>query len=199
MARDNFWSGFAAGLAAGAVAGIAGALVFKGRMSDIDGHVIRLEKSINIGRPINEVFSAWSDFERLPQSISFIESVQRFGSSSHWRVKMDGRAFEWDAQVTQTVPGESLGWKSLTGPHHTGRISFAPLGDQTVVHVLMNYEPPLGEFGALLPVEDHLEHWIERGLREFKSALENERVARTGTSNEPVSARPVGTPGGGSV
>jgi uncharacterized membrane protein len=195
MARDNFWTGFAAGVAAGTVAGVAGVLAFKGRTRDVDGHVIRLEKSINIGRAVNEVFAAWSDFERLSHIISFVESVQRFGDRSHWRVNIDGRAFEWDAQITQTVPNEALGWKSLNGPHHTGRISFAPLGDQTVVHVLMNYEPPLGELGALLPVEGHLEQWIERGLREFKTALESERLARTGTSNESIAAGPVGTPG----
>jgi uncharacterized membrane protein len=197
MARENFWSGFAAGMAAGAVAGIAGMLAFKHGMAAADGQVIRLEKSINIGRPANEVFAAWSDFERLQRYLTFVESVQRFGDRSHWRVNIDGRTFEWDAQLTQSVPNESLGWRSLSGPHHTGRISFAPLGDQTVVHVLMNYEPPLGELGAMLPLETHLEQWIERGLREFKAALERERpaAARTGTANEPMSVGPVGTPG----
>jgi uncharacterized membrane protein len=186
MARDNFWTGFAAGVAAGAVAGVAGVLAFKGRTTDVDGRIIRLEKSINVGRPVSEVFAAWSDFERLARSISFVKSVQRFGDRSHWRVSIDGRSFEWDAQITQTVANESMGWKSLNGPHHTGRISFAPLGDQTVVHVLMNYRPPLGEFGALLPVEGHLEQWLERGLREFKTALESERAVRTGTTRGPV-------------
>jgi len=201
MARGNFWSGFAAGAAAGAVAGIAGMLAFKRGMSQADGHVLRLEKSINIGRPASEVFAAWSNFERLQHYIPFVESVQRFGERSHWRVNIDGRTFEWDAQVTQSVLNESLGWKSLSGPHHTGRISFAPLGDQTVVHVLMNYHPPLGEFSGMLPLETHLEQWIERGLREFKAALERERATavraelRTGTANEPISTGPVGTPG----
>ncbi len=195
MGRENFWSGFVAGLAAGAVAGVAGVLAFQRGSSDVDRHIIRLEKSINIGRPVHEAFAAWSNFERLPDHINFVESVQRFGDRSRWRVNIDGRAFEWDAQITQVVPNESIGWKSLSGPHHTGRISFAPLSEQTVVHVVMNYEPPLGGLGAALPLESHLEQWIERGLREFKTALERERVARTGTANEPVSTGPVGTPG----
>lgn len=184
-------------MAAGAVAGVAGVLAFKSVASRADGHVLRLEKSINIGCPASEVFAAWSGFERLQRYLTFVESVQRFGDRSHWRVNIDGRTFEWDAQLTQSIPNESLGWRSLSGPHHTGRISFAPLGDQTVVHVLMNYEPPLGELGAMLPLEAHLEQWIERGLREFKAALERERAtaSRTGTTNEPVSSGPVGTPG----
>lgn len=184
MRRNNFWSGFAAGAAAGALAGVAGAMAFR-RGSDVESGIIRLEKSINIGRPVHEVFAAWSNFERLPQSISFVHSVQRFGQRSHWSVNLDGRSFEWDAQITQMVPNESLGWKSVNGPHHTGRISFAPLGDQTVVHVLMNYEPPLGDLGAMLPLEGHLEHWLERGLREFKTALEGDRLVRTGSKPAP--------------
>ncbi len=182
MARENFWSGFAAGASLGAVAGVAGVLAFKRRLSDVDSHVVRLEKSINIGRPVQEVFAAWSQVERLPQHISFIEHVEQFSDRSYWRINIDGRRFEWDAQIKQVVPQESIGWKSLTGPHHTGRISFAPLGEQTVVHVLMNYRPPLGGIGAMLPMEEHLEQWIERGLREFKTALEHARLSATGTA-----------------
>ncbi|HZD93208.1 MAG TPA: hypothetical protein VE133_03080, partial [Candidatus Sulfotelmatobacter sp.] len=61
--------------------------------------------------------------------------------------------------------------------------------------VVMNYGPPLGRLGAMLPMQSHLEQWIERGLREFKTALERERVSRTGTANEPISVKPIGTPG----
>src|SRR5262249_25532894 len=118
----------------------------------------------------------------LAQSISFVNSVLRSGDRSRWRLNIDGREFVWDAQLTQVVPNESLGWKSMTGPYHTGRISFAPLGDQTVIHVVMNYKPPVGRLGALLPFRGHLEHWIERGLREFKTAMEGERLVRSGTS-----------------
>jgi len=188
MGRDNFWSGFAAGAAAGALAGVAGVLAFRRATSDADRGIIRLEKSINVGRPVHEVFAAWMNLERLAQSISFVDSVLRFGERSRWRLNIDGREFVWDAQLTQVIPNESLGWKSVIGPHHTGRVSFAPLGDQTVVHVVMNYRPSM--LGAMLPLEGHLEHWIDRGLREFKSSLESERPARTGTSNEPVTRPP---------
>jgi uncharacterized membrane protein len=170
MRQADFWSGFAAGTAIGALAGIGGVLAFKRASSGIDKHILRLEKSINIGRPVNSVFSAWMGFEHLPQMIHFIEKVERFGTQSRWWVSLDGHEFHWDAQITQVVPNQSVGWKSLSGPKHTGRINFAPLGEQTLVHVTMNYAPPL--VGSILPLDQHLENWIERGLREFKSALE---------------------------
>ena len=60
----------------------------------------------------------------------------------------------------------------------TCRLSFAPLGRQTVIHVVMNYAPPLGGLGAMLPIEQHLESWIEQGLREFKTAMEGQEKSR---------------------
>lgn len=181
MAREHFWSGFALG----ALAGVGGVLALKSFSSDTDSHIVRLEKGINIGRPVELVFAAWSNFERLPQFISFVKKVERFGTHTGWTVNIDGKEFEWDAQITQVVSNQSIGWKSLNGPKHTGRINFAPLGDQTVVHITMNYAPPLDRLASALPIEQHLEDWIMRGLREFKAALESSSPAmRTGTSNE---------------
>lgn len=182
MTGQKFWSGFVAGAAMGAFAGMAGVLLARRRSGDIDSRVVRLEKSVNIGRPVQNVFAAWSDFERLPRWINFIRRVERYGTHTRWLVNMDSREFEWEAQITQVVPNESIGWKSLSGPKHTGRITFSPLGNQTVVHVLMNYAPRLGGFSGMLPIDQHLEQWIDRGLREFKAALEREGSAREGQS-----------------
>jgi uncharacterized membrane protein len=179
MKQENFWSGFAAGAVIGTLAGVGGVLAFRRFSSSMDGHILRLEKSINIGRPVADVFNAWSNFERLPQIVDFIEKVERVGTHSRWWVNMDGKQFQWDADITQVLPNQSIGWKSLGGPKHSGRINFAPLRDQTLVHVTMNYVPPLGEFGSMLPIDQYLEDWIERGLRAFKASLEGEEQKRT--------------------
>lgn len=175
MNRENFWSGFVAGAAVGALAGAAGVLAGKRFFSGTDNRILRLEKSIHVGRPVDAVFAAWSDFERLPELIDFVEKIERSGDRSRWWVNIDGRRFQWESQITQLVPGQSIGWKSLSGPRHSGRISFAPVGNQTLVHVTMNYAPPLGEFGSMLPIDQHLEDWIDRGLRQFKAAMERSR------------------------
>lgn len=172
MRQESFWSGFAAGVGAGFLAGIGGALAWRHLSSGTDNRILRLEKSINIGRPVHVVFGAWSNFECLSQFIDFVEKVERFGTHSRWWVNMDGKRFEWDAEITQVVPNQSIGWKSLSGPKHTGRINFAPLRDQTLLHVTMNYAPPIGGFGSMLPIDQHLENWIERALRAFKAAME---------------------------
>lgn len=184
MQEENFWAGFAAGCVVGALAGAGAVLAFRRLAMEADSRVVRLEKSMNVGSPVHRVFNAWSDLEQLPRWINFVKSVQRYGTHSRWVVDLDGREFEWNAQITQMIPNESIGWKSVRGPKHTGRITFSPAGEQTVVHVLMNYAPPLGAVGAMMPMQGRLEHWIDRGLREFKAAMEQERQKsgrRTGT------------------
>jgi uncharacterized membrane protein len=172
----------------GAAAGVAAFVAMTGRVPSYDEHILRLERSIQIGRPAEEVFAAWSRFDELPEKISSLRLVEVSGDRSTWDVKIDGRRFQFDAVIAQVIPNESIGWKSIRGPQHSGRINFARLGDDTLVHVTMNYAPPLGRVGRLLAAfTDHLESQIEGALRDFKRALEG--AARTGIDSESVSAR----------
>lgn len=173
MARDRFWSGFGGGVLTGAAAGSAAFLLASGRASTYNSRILRLERSIQIGRPMNEVFAAWSRFDELPQRISALRRVDVSGDRSTWIIQLDGRHFNFEAVTSQLVPNQAIGWKSVSGPKHSGRINFARLGNDTLVHVTMNYAPPLGRFGRLLaPITDHLESRIEEALRDFKRSLE---------------------------
>ncbi|HWC19703.1 MAG TPA: SRPBCC family protein [Terriglobales bacterium] len=184
MSRDGFWSGFGAGVLTGAAAGSAAFLLASGRASSYDSRILRLERSIQIGRPMEEVFAAWSRFEELPRKISALRRVDVNGDRSTWVVEIDGRPFEFEAVISQLVPNQAIGWKSVTGPKHSGRIHFARLGDATLVHVTMNYAPPLGRLGRLLaPITDHLESQIEEALRDFKRSLEETSAANRESEN----------------
>lgn len=173
MASRRFWKGFAAGAAAGTSASFGSWLLSRAVFHRSDSAVVRLEKSVQIGRPIDEVFRAWSDLEHLPSRLRLVEEVRVRGARSHWKVRIDGRSFEWDAKLTQNILNQALGWKSVRGPKHTGRVTFSPLGSDTEVHVVMNYAPPGGEFaGDLLGHTEALEQQLAQTLRDFKAALE---------------------------
>jgi uncharacterized membrane protein len=178
MAKSGNWPAFAAGAAFGALA-MTGALWYKTKDEfgeSNDSRVVHIERSVNIGRPVATLFSTWLNLERIPQLISMVKKAERFGTGSHWSVNVDGHDLEWDAQTTQVIFNESIGWKSLSGPRHSGRISFSPLGDQTVVHVMMSYAPRAATTNSLAGIETNLEQWIERGLREFKASMEDDSL-----------------------
>jgi uncharacterized membrane protein len=189
MAREGFWSGFGFGALAGAAAGFCAYTAADQYGSSYNSRILRLERSIQIGRPVEEVFDAWSTFEGLPDRISILDRVESSGQHSNWAVEIDGQLFEFDAETVQLIPNEAIGWKSVTGPKHSGRINFARLGNDTLVHVSMNYAPPLGRFGRLLsPLTDHLESQIELALRDFKRSLEG-GAQQTASSGEVVADR----------
>ncbi len=149
--------------------------------------IIRLEKSVQIGRSVEEVFNAWSDWDRLPRVSENIADIRNYGDRSHWRVNVGGRFIEWDAVTEQYIENQAIGWKSINGPKHTGRITFSPLGDDTLVHVSMNYAPPSRILRPFLaPMTGHMEGLIEKVLRDFKASVESrprgvQGSTRTGT------------------
>lgn len=193
MAKQS--NAFIAGAALG-VAGAFGALAFvnlSGRARH--SRIVRLEKSLQIGRPVDEVFSAWADLDRIVRWSPLVHSITRSGNRSHWAVDIEGRRFEWDAEVEQFIPNQAIGWKSIRGPKHTGRINFSPLGDDTIIHVTMNYAPPSRFLRPLVgSASGRIEGYIEQVLRDFKAALENKgqeqaiRSSSAGSRLDPAAA-----------
>jgi uncharacterized membrane protein len=184
MARSDFRNGFFSGVGAGVALGAGVVLAVQAFRPGRSSRVLRIEKSIEIGAPVSEVFSAWADLSSLPQRISTIRSVTRSGDHFRWEIELAGQSFAWDAVVTQFLPLQALGWKSLSGPKHSGRVTFSPLREDTLLHVQMNYAPPLGRASAIIaPIEEQLESYVEHALHEFKASIEkgSQEQQATGT------------------
>ena len=179
--RNYFWAGFAAG----ATSGVAALLGVNALLSAHQKRILRLERSLQIGKPIGEVFDAWTQLERLPAMSPLIRDVEVHGRRSRWVARLDGKEFEWVAELVQLIPGQAIGWKSVRGPKHTGRITFAPINDNTLVQVTMNYAPPLGIFSrAFAPLSEHLDSYVDQVLRDFKATLEGKGQEREVTPGE---------------
>jgi uncharacterized membrane protein len=191
MRARSFWTGFAWGAAAVAGTGLAVTTLRRKGGS----RILRLEKSIQIAKPLHDVFDVWSNPEDLSRLSGMIARVRTYGNRSRWIVVVNGVPVEWESEITQFVPYQAIGWKSLCGPKHTGRVTFSQIGEDTLVHVHMNYAPPMRLFRPLLsPFTGNLEGYIEQALREIKSALENRSGSRRDQRDE---ARSTGTYGPG--
>ena len=154
--------------------------------------VIRLERSIQIGRPVEDVFGAWVDWDRLPRATDNVCDIRYNGDRSHWRVQVGGQLVEWDAITHQYIENQAIGWKSINGPKHTGRINFSPIGEDALVHITMNYAPPARVMRPFLSsMTGHMEGLIEKVLRDFKASVESRpkgaqgSVRRTDTQPGP--------------
>ena len=192
--QRSFWQGFAAGAASGTAAGIGFMLSWKALAAAHDRRILRIEESLQIGCPVNEVFAAWTNFSELPKMTPMVRAVEEFGRRSHWIVELHGKRFEWEAELTQKIPNQSIGWNSRRGPKHSGRITFSPLASDTLVHITMNYAPPFSVFApSLEPMRERLEGAVKRVLRDFKASLENMDLNRDRTAERATGTRGAGT------
>ncbi|HUQ49729.1 MAG TPA: SRPBCC family protein [Terriglobales bacterium] len=188
---DRYWGGFATGALIGTAVAATAYMVANALSSTRDHRIVRLEDSIQIGRPVEEVFRAWTALEALPDYIESIRNVQVQGSRSFWTAYANGKESKWEAETVQWIPNESIGWKSVSGPKNSGRITFSSIGDQTLLHVTMNYASPLGRLTVVAaPVTEHIATLLNEALRDFKAAMEGKASRR---SEEP-SSRASGDP-----
>jgi uncharacterized membrane protein len=124
----------------------------KPAMSIPHGHGFKIERSITIDRPAEELYRFWRNFENLPQFMDHLESVQVIDDlHSHWVAKAPAALkAEWDAEIINDLPNELIGWRSREGSDvpNAGSVHFEPAArGRTKVTVIMKYDPPAGPVG----------------------------------------------------
>ncbi|MBX5461492.1 MAG: SRPBCC family protein [Steroidobacteraceae bacterium] len=146
-----------------------------------------VEKSISINATPQTCYDAWRKLQDLPRFMKHLESVQILDDKrSHWRARSPGGGYlEWDAEITEDIPGERISWHSLENAQvsNAGTVRFdpAPNGRGTVLRITMHYSPPAGRVGALFARMTGEEPSIQlrEDLRRFKQIVETGEIATT--------------------
>jgi uncharacterized membrane protein len=183
--------------AAGAVVGVTALDVLCGqrlsqrpraRRGTLAGeHPVRVEKSIIINRPAEELYRFWRDFEHLPRFMRNLEVVRQTGDRRyHWVANGPANTrVEWDAEIVEDVPNERIAWRSLEGADipNSGSVRFerAPGGRGTKVTVEIGYSPPGGIAGSLVAKLFGIEpgQQVQDDLRRLKMLMETGEIATT--------------------
>jgi uncharacterized membrane protein len=157
---------------------------FKDNKTPLQGG-IRIEKSITINRPVEELYKFWRNFENLPQFMHHLESVTILDEErSHWKVKGPaGSSIEWDAGIIDERINDFISWRSLENAEveNAGSVHFtpAPDGRGTEVKVVVAYNPPAGKLGAAVAkfLGEEPAKQIPDDLRRFKQLMESGEIA----------------------
>ena len=107
---------------------------------------VHLRKTIDIDRPVHDVFEFCRDFENFPRVVQSLHKVVDYQDGrSRWEVVTPGGdVIAWDAEVTKYVPNVVLAWRSVAGSvvDCKGILRFSPTPrGGTRLHVEVDYDP----------------------------------------------------------
>ena len=170
--------------------GIAGycpvtAAMGRGRMRDDTRRAlggpngVLLRERITIDASPQQLFELWRDPSNLPGLLPYLERVDKIDDRrSHWVVEgPGGSTLEWDAEIINDVPLETIGWRLLPGADvaSAGSVRFRSAGrGGTEVIVTMQYAAPAGKVGAVAAwLTGHgAASQVREALRQLKQKVE---------------------------
>ena len=144
------------------------------------GHGTKVEETITIARPVNEIYQFWRDFENLPKFMTHLLDVDTTtDGQSHWVAQGPlGLRVEWDAELITDTPNEVIAWRSLQGSDvdTAGSVHFRTVGaGQTEIRVILKYDPPAGKLGTAVAklVGQEPKQQVREDLQRLKMLLES--------------------------
>ncbi len=143
-----------------------------------------VSRTVSINRPREELYRFWRDLTNLPRFMQNIARIEvRDGQRSHWVVLAPAnQTVEWDAIITEDVPGQCIAWSSIgqASVRNSGRVEFrdSPVGRGTEVTATVVYDPPGGALGKLVAKVFWREPKIQtrQDLRRFKQLMETGEI-----------------------
>ena len=151
-----------------------------GRAATVNARkAIKVERSIQVQRPADELYALWRDFSRLPRFMRHLDSVHCSDKlRSHWVAHLPGgKDIEWDSEIVNDIPGQLIAWKTVGDPDiaHAGSVHFTPRpGGASEVRVVFDYEPPFAR--TLGSMASHLgltaDSLLDADLQRFRAYAE---------------------------
>jgi uncharacterized membrane protein len=133
-----------------------------------------ITKTIDVNVPVRTAYNQWTQFEEFPRFMEGVEQVHQINDKQlHWRASIGGKQKEWEAVITEQTPDRQVAWRSTTGAHNAGTVSFQPIdANSTRVTLRLDYDPE----GFIENVGDKLglvSGRVEGDLKRFKQFIES--------------------------
>ena len=82
-----------------------------------------VDNTVEVDADIREVYDMWTAFEDFPAFMEVVERVDLVPDDSmHWVAVVEDDVIEWDADVVEHVPDQSVAWTAVDG-RESGKVS----------------------------------------------------------------------------
>lgn len=133
----------------------------------------RIEKTIEVDAPLEEVYAQWTQFEEFPRFMEGVQRVEQLDDRTlDWEAEVAGRTKSWTARITDQTPNQRIAWRGMDGAQNDGAVMFQPAGDgRTEVRLAIDADPD----GIVEEVGDRLgflDRRVQGDLQRFKEFIE---------------------------
>jgi uncharacterized membrane protein len=136
----------------------------------------KIEDSIEVQVPVQQVYNQWTQFEDFPKFMDGIQSVQQLDETHvQWVAQIRGESREWTTEITEQQPDEKIAWRTIDGEvKNDGVVTFEPVGDnQTRVNVQMDVEGESATENVAGDLFGVVKEQVHGDLERFKQLIEN--------------------------
>ncbi len=110
-------------------------------MSEWLEHSVQVEIEV----PIEVAWELWSDLEKMPQWMKWIDAVAILEDQpelSRWRLASGGFEFSWLSRILKVIPNQIIQWESVDGLPNRGAIRFYDRRGSSIVRLSVSYAVP---------------------------------------------------------
>ena len=103
----------------------------------------KVEDSIEVQVPVQQVYNQWTQFEEFPEFMDGIQSVLQLDDTHvQWVAEIGGVRRQWTTKITEQRPDEKIAWETIEGEVKSdGVVTFEQVSDvQTRVNLRMDVE-----------------------------------------------------------
>lgn len=138
-------------------------------MADWLEHTVQIE----VAAPMDLVWELWSDLEKMPLWMKWIDSVKIQPDNpeiSRWKLATGGLEFSWQSRIRQQIKYQIIQWESVDGLPNRGAIRFYDRHGSSIVRLSVAYVIPgvLGKIMDRLFLGKAVENNLQESLEAFR-------------------------------
>src|SRR3954451_5925023 len=129
--------------------------------------------------PVDKAYEAWTDFEKYPQFMHRVLSVQKSNDGKdevQWEEKIWFSKRQWKGKVVERRKNDRIAWKTTSGTQHSGIVSFHKI-DENLTRVMVEIDfQPTGLFEKMGSGLRFVKRAVQADLARFKAYVEMKDV-----------------------
>jgi uncharacterized membrane protein len=133
-----------------------------------------IQRWTDVAVPVDKAYQAWTDFEKFPQFMHRVLSVQKSDGKDEvqWEEKIWFKKRQWTGKIVDRRKNDRIAWKTTSGTSHSGIVSFHKL-DENLTRVMVEVDfQPTGMFEKMGSGLRFVKRAVQADLARFKAYVE---------------------------